>query len=159
MEGSDRADGTLVRREMVKVENVNALFAKYDVPKRFDLLSIDIDGNDYWVWKAIAGFQPRVVVVEYNVLFGMQVAKTMPYDANHVWDKSTYHGASLAAFHKLGDELGYSMVYTNSWTPNAFLVLRSELPPSCDPLPIEGVSRGIWCEEPPDTKGREWVSV
>jgi len=159
MEGSDRADGELVRREMVTAENVNALFAKYGVPEQFDLLSIDIDGNDYWVWKAIEGYRPRVVVVEYNLLFGTDAAKTMPYDPHHVWDETDYHGASLAAFHKLGTELGYSMVYTDTWAPNAFLVLRSELPASCKPLAVEEVSRGVWCEEPPDSRDREWVSV
>ena len=70
MEGSDRADGDLVRQAFVDAENVNSLFAQYGVPKQFDLLSIDIDGNDYWVWKAIEDFTPRVVVIEYNIYFG-----------------------------------------------------------------------------------------
>jgi hypothetical protein len=159
MEGSDRADGHLVKRETISAENVNALFARYAVPESFDLLSIDIDGNDYWVWKAIRGFRARVVVIEYNALFGLEVSKVMPYDPNHVWDKTGYHGASLAAMRKLGMQLGYSLVFTNVYGANTFFVLRSELPADYVELPLEGVSRGIWCEEPPGTNGRPWVNV
>lgn len=159
MEGSDRADGEIVRRELVDAENVNELFARYGVPESFDLLSIDIDGNDYWVWKAIQGFRARVVVIEYNAHFGLEVSKTMPYDANHVWDKTGYHGASLAAVRKLGLKLGYSLVYTETYGPNAFFVLRSELPADYVDLSLASLSRGIWCEEPADTAGRTWISV
>jgi hypothetical protein len=159
MEGSDRADGHLVKRETIRADNVNELFARYEVPESFDLLSIDIDGNDYWVWKAIRGFRARVVVIEYNALFGLEVSKVMPYDPNHVWDKTGYHGASLAAMRKLGMQLGYSLVFTNVYGANTFFVLRSELPADYVELPLEGVSRGIWCEEPPGTNGRPWVNV
>jgi hypothetical protein len=159
MEGSDRADETLVEREFVNAENVNALFAKYDVPESFDLLSIDIDGNDYWVWKAIEGHTARVVVVEYNLLFGHDVTKTIRYRPDHIWDETTYHGASLAALRKLGHQKGYALVYTDSWVPNAFFVRRSELPEDFQELPIERVSRGVWCEEPPDSSHRDWIVV
>jgi hypothetical protein len=159
MEGSDRADGHLVKRETIRADNVNELFARYEVPESFDLLSIDIDGNDYWVWKAIRGFRARVVVIEYNALFGLEVSKVMPYDPNHVWDKTGYHGASLAAMRKLGMQLGYSLVFTNVYGANTFFVLRSELPADYVELPLEDVSRGIWCEEPPGTNGRPWVNV
>jgi len=159
MEGSDRADGDLVKRETIRAENVNELFGQYEVPESFDLLSIDIDGNDYWVWKAIQGFRARVVVIEYNALFGLEVSKVMPYDPNHVWDKTGYHGASLAAMRKLGTELGYSLVFTNVYGANSFFVLSSELPADYVELPLETLSRGIWCEEPPGTNGRPWVSV
>ncbi|MBW2421191.1 MAG: hypothetical protein JRH19_21800 [Deltaproteobacteria bacterium] len=159
MEGSDRADDAPVERELVDAENVNALFAKYGVPEDFDLLSIDIDGNDYWVWKAIEGYTPRVVVIEYNALFGNRVSKAMRYDAGHVWDKTPYHGASLAALRKLGHAKGYALIYTDSWTPNAFFVHRAALPADFSELPIEGISRGEWYQEPPDTEHRPWVAV
>jgi hypothetical protein len=159
MEGSDRADDAPVEREHIDADNVNALFAKYAVPERFDLLSIDIDGNDYWVWKAIEGFTARVVVIEYNALFGNGVSKAMRYDAKHIWDKTPYHGASLAALRKLGQAKGYALIYTDSWAPNAFFVLRSELPADFVELPIEEVSRGEWFQEPPDTEHRDWIAV
>ena len=63
--GLSRNPWAVVRKELVTAENVNDLFQKYGVPEAFDLLSIDIDGNDYWVWRAIT-YRPRVVVIEYN---------------------------------------------------------------------------------------------
>lgn len=54
-----------IRREFISAENINELFAKYGVPEEFDLLSIDVDGNDYWIWKALRDvYRPRVVVIE-----------------------------------------------------------------------------------------------
>jgi len=159
MEGSDRADGELVKREFVSAENIEPLFERYAVPERFDLLSIDIDGNDYWVWRAIERFTPRVVVMEYNIFFPLEHARTMPYDADHVWDKSPYHGASLAALRKLGHEKGYALVHTDSWAPNAFFVLRSELPDDYEELSIEEVTLWAGLDEKKDELARPWVSV
>jgi len=160
MEGSDRADGELVRREFVNAENVNALFARYAVPERFDLLSIDIDGNDYWVWKAIEGFTPRVVVIEYNIFFALNRAETIRYDAQHVWrEGSSYHGASLAALRKLGAEKGYALVCTDSWAPNAFFVLRDELPADYREPPIEQVTPWKNFVEPAGVGEEPWVRV
>ncbi len=159
MEGSERADGELVQREFVTAENVNALFSRYGVPETFDLLSIDIDGNDYWVWKAIEGFAPRVVVMEYNIFFALHTACTMPYDTGHVWDESCYHGASLAALHKLGIEKGYTLVHADSWAPNAFFVLNSELPDEHRAMPIEEVTPWNFQLEPASADDRPWVAV
>ena len=131
MEGSDRADGALVKREFVHAENVEALFDRYGVAQNFDLLSIDIDGNDYWVWKALERYRPRVVIVEYNVFFLPETAKTIAYDAAHEWDKERhglYHGASLAAFDKLARDKGYVLAWTEPYCPNAIFVRESELP-------------------------------
>lgn len=159
MEGSDRADGNLVKREFVDAENVEALFDKYDVPHSFDLLSIDIDGNDYWVWKAIERYVPRVVVVEYNISFTRDAATTMAYQADYVWDKTAYHGASLAAFHKLGKQKGYTLVHTDSWAPNALFVRETELPRGFQPRPLRDLA--VWDDfvTPPDTGDRAWVHV
>ena len=137
MEGSDRADGRLVQQEFVSAENVDELLAKYDVPEVYDLLSIDIDGNDYWVWKAMERCRARVVVVEYNIFFELDEPRTMRYDAHHVWDETQNHGASLAALRKLAREKGYTLVHTDSWAPNAFFVLDSELPPGYRERSIE----------------------
>ncbi len=57
---------TDIKKEFITAENINDLFKKYNVPEEFDLLSIDIDYNTYWVWKALEGYKPRVVVIEYN---------------------------------------------------------------------------------------------
>jgi hypothetical protein len=159
MEGSDRADEQLVNREFVHAENVCALFAKYDVPKVFDLLSIDIDGNDYWVWKAITDYRPRVVVMEYNIFFGLHLARTIRYEAEHIWDETKYHGASLAALRKLAHEKGYALVHADGWAPNAFFVDRAELPAGFEERPIEDVTPWNAFVETPEVPGKDWVAV
>lgn len=166
LEGSDRADGELVRRERVDAENIESLFARHAVPRDFDLLSIDIDGNDYWVWKAIEHYSPRVVIVEYNVFFLPETAKTMAYDAGHEWDKEDfglYHGASLAAFDKLGRQKGYALVYTDAYCPNAIFVRRDLLPEDVVLPGLSALTRWDWPEEgyvePTPQPGGAWVEV
>lgn len=166
MEGGDRADGVLVRREHVDAENVEALFRKYAVPRDFDLLSIDIDGNDYWVWKAIESFSPRVVIMEYNVFFMPDTAKTMAYDSDHLWDEKYfrfYHGASLAALEKLGRQKGYVLAYTEPYCPNAIFVRRDVLPEDVRLPPFAAWTRWNWDAdgyvEPQTRPGGRWVEV
>ena len=159
MDGDEEFERELVRREFVSAENVNELFAKYEVPREPDLLSIDVDGNDYWIWKAIDRYQPRVVIVEYNVFFGLNVSKTIGYNPDHVWDETHYHSASIAAFHKLGREKGYALIYTDSYAPNAYFVRRSELPANFRGPTLKEVARDPWSEEPADCIHREWVTV
>lgn len=166
MEGSDRADGELVRRETVNAENIEDLFDRYHVPPDFDLLSIDIDGNDYWVWKALERYRPRVVLVEYNVFFLPRTAKTIAYDASHDWDKEhfgLYHGASLAAFEKLGRSKGYVLVYTEPYCPNAIFVDAGELPTGTEVPTLAEWTRWDWPEEgyvePTPQPGGRWVDV
>jgi len=114
-----------VHQECVTAENIQALFQKYQVPKAFDLLSIDIDGNDYWVWEAITDYHPRVVVIEYNSTIPPTERKTIAYDPNYMWDGSTnYFGASLLALTHLGEEKGYTLVGCDSSGTNAFFVKR-----------------------------------
>jgi len=166
MEGSDRADGALVRRERVDPENVERLFESHGVPADFDLLSIDIDGNDYWVWRAIERFVPRVVVIEYNVFFRRGMARTIAYDALHEWDKThfgSYHGASLTALEKLGRSKGYALVYTEPEGANAIFVQRSLLPAGIRLPTLAELTRWDWPAEgyvePTPQPGRRWVEV
>jgi hypothetical protein len=67
-------------------DNIEGIFNKNDVPENLDLLSVDIDGNDYWIWKAISNYKPRVVVVEYNSTINPTREWIMPYNENRVWD-------------------------------------------------------------------------
>lgn len=166
MEGSDRADGERVRRERIDAENVEALFDRYDVPLDVDLLSIDIDGNDYWVWNALRRYRPRVVIVEYNVFFLPETAKTIAYDAAHEWDKERYglyHGASLAAFQKLATEKGYVLAWTEPYAPNAIFVREDAWPAEVERPGLSDWTRWDWPEdgyrEPPSPPGGRWVTV
>lgn len=112
----------------VTAENIDQVLVANGVRGEIDLLSIDIDGNDYWVWKAIGAVEPRVVVIEYNASFGPDRSITVPYDplfdryAKH--PSGYYHGASLAALAKLGAEKGYVLVGCDASGVNAFFVRR-----------------------------------
>lgn len=129
-----------IKREYITAENINQLFAKYHVPETFDFLSIDIDYNTYWVWKALKNFGPRVVVVEYNASFPPTESVAVPYDPHGVWDGTDYFGGSLLAFAKLGAEKGYSLVACDNRGVNAFFV-RNDLRDSFALKRIEEVYR------------------
>ena len=113
-----------LHRERITAENVVALFHKYGVPPAFDLLSIDIDGNDYWVWTAVAAvWRPRVVVIEYNASEGPHASTAIAYDPDFQWTETDYFGASLQALVKLGASHGYTLVACDSRGVNAFFVI------------------------------------
>jgi hypothetical protein len=112
----------------ITAENINDLITKAGFSGEIDLLNVDIDGNDYWVWKAINCVSPRVVVVEYNSSFGPEKAITVPYkpDFNR-WDyhkSGWYHGASISALSKLAEEKGYDLVACDTSGVNAFFVRK-----------------------------------
>jgi hypothetical protein len=86
---------------------LNEILSKEKVPSDFDILSLDIDGCDYWVWKDLR-FVPKVVVVEYNSNWEGSV--TIPYHANHVWDGTQFYGASARALNELAKSKGYDLV-------------------------------------------------
>lgn len=114
--------------ELLTMENINKLIQKNDISGEIDLLSIDIDGNDYWLWKAITVINPRVVVIEYNASFGPTKAITIKYNSQFqrklYYPDSVYHGASLSALTKLGHEKGYILVGCDSAGINAFFVRK-----------------------------------
>lgn len=115
-----------IKIEMVTAENIQDLFQKYNVPKNFDLLSIDIDFNDYWVWKSIIDYSPQVVVIEYNASIPPNESKVVPYDPEAKWDGTNYFGASLLALRNLGLSKGYTLVGCDNNGVNAFFC-KSEL--------------------------------
>ena len=109
----------------ITAENVNTLVGSHGPPGPVDLLSLDIDGNDYWVWNALDCIQPRVVVLEFNGSCGPDRSIAMSYDPDYRLDLATppYRcGASLAAFAKLGRVKGYRLVGVQSFGFNAFFV-------------------------------------
>jgi len=110
----------------ITAEVIEEYFTRLGTPDEFDLLSIDIDRNDYWVWKAITKFKPRVVVMEYNAAFGPTVDWKVKYKADAVWDATRNCGGSLKAFELLGREKGYSLVGCSYVGANAFFV-RADL--------------------------------
>ncbi len=117
----------------ITAENINELLASNGAIGEIGLLSIDIDGNDYWVWECIQCVRPAIVIVEYNSLFGPRRKVTIPYNPNFVRSQAhfshSYYGASLAALVSLGARKGYSFVGSNSAGNNAFFI-RTDLRPS-----------------------------
>jgi len=112
----------MVKHTRVNAEDVETRFREAEIPISFDLLSIDIDGNDYWIWKAIEKYRSRVVVIEYNALYPPNVSWVMRYNPSHVHDGSKYHGASLKVLEELGREKDYQLVGCNFAGLNAFFV-------------------------------------
>lgn len=117
------AEGSLsVQQQVVTAENIESLFATAPLPPEFDLLSIDIDGNDYWVWEKIQRFSPRAVVIEYNAAFPASCDWVMEYNPESAWDGDIYFGASLRALERLGKRKGYKLVGCTLAGTNAFFV-------------------------------------
>ncbi len=147
-------------REVIDAENINDLFAFYKVPYEFDLLSIDIDSNDFYVWKAIQ-HQPRVVVIEYNPNHPPMADRVIVYDPSHVWDETTYYGATIVAMYQLGKIKGYSLIYADCNGVNLFF-LRDDIVASIPYTfknmnnPIQLYRRGI--VHKPDPLNRQYVS-
>jgi len=110
----------------VSAENVNEIIAKAGISNEVGLLSIDIDGNDYWIWKALDIIQPCIVVIEAKVEFGHHNI-VVPYGPeNHHSADNRYNGASVEALVKLGKEKGYKLVGANVQGYNLFFVKNSE---------------------------------
>lgn len=121
-------------------ENINELLARSSFPGDVGILSIDIDGNDCHVLAAIEAVSPRIVICEYNALFGRDRKITIPYQADfqrsRAHHSNLYWGASLAAIAHIADGKGYSLVGTNSAGNNAFFVRRDVLRASSGIAPV-----------------------
>jgi len=121
-------------------ENINTLLSSNDFTGDIGLLSIDTDGNDYWIWKEIDVIMPRIVVIEYNSCFGPYISVTIPYQDDFVRTKAhysnLYFGASLKAIVELGKEKGYVFIGANSAGNNAFF-LRKDVANNFKELSVE----------------------
>ncbi|HEX3920085.1 MAG TPA: hypothetical protein VHW60_22330 [Caulobacteraceae bacterium] len=116
------------RQAFVTAENVNDIITEGGVSGRIGLLSIDIDGMDYWVWNAVSVVDPAIVVIEYASLFGAERSIVVPYDPKfhrYYPDPSRlFYGASLGAMRHLAEAKGYVFIGTNSNGNNAYFVRR-----------------------------------
>lgn len=116
----------MVQQADITADNVNDIFAAAGIPHAFDLLSIDIDGNDLWVWKALRS-EPRVVIIEYNPRWGPRKSRTVPYHPTRRWDGTNYYGASVLALQRVGTEKGYDLVAS---TRSNLIFVRAGLMPA-----------------------------
>jgi hypothetical protein len=111
----------------ISTENINGLIQQYGFTGDIDLLSLDMDGVDFWIWKSITCISPRVVVLEYNNRWGPEFSVTVPDKTDFVGigasvEGEGYFGASLSAFKKLAEEKGYRLIGANSPNTNAFFM-------------------------------------
>ena len=160
---------------MSPASRIDDLLVEVGADGEIDLLSIDIDGNDLWVWEAVARTSARVVVVEYNASFGPDRSVSVPYDpdfdrmARH--PSGYYHGASVTALARLGARKGYVLAGCDSNGVNAFFVrgdCAPEIVPPADPaeawrpLRERGPSearRAVLGDRPPATRGRDLIDA
>ena len=151
-------------RAWITAENVNDVIEKSGVSGPIDLLSLDLDGMDYWVWKAISVIEPQVVVCETHNAIPPDKALTVPYDPKFVFASEDFRGASLAAMCKLGRDKGYRLVGTHRFGFNAFFVKNTvgkEFFPEVDPAscvndPYSELARK---EKWPKARGFKWEEV
>jgi hypothetical protein len=160
----------------ITAENVNELILDNGVAGEIDLLSLDLDGVDYWIWKAIDCIRPRVVVVEYNWLWGAEKAVTIPYTTDFInkdpsgaegGDEWIYFGASLPAFVKLAREKGYRLIGCESWGFNAFFIrndvgqdILGEIEAAhCFEMPMQLKAKAIHPDILTTIDPRRWVEV
>ena len=112
-------------------ENIDELFHAAGFQGKIGLLSIDIDGNDYWLWERISSVHATIVICEYNAVFGAKEAVSIPYSEDFVRAGAHYSylywGVSLMALCYLASNKGYAFVGANSAGNNAYFVRKDAL--------------------------------
>jgi hypothetical protein len=140
---------------MVTRENINRTIERAGISGDIGLLSIDIDGVDYWIWEAIEIISPRIVVCEYNSIFGCKSKVTVPYapdfDRKQKHYSYLYAGASLNALNTLAIQKGYSLVASNSAGNNSFFVRNDCL----DSIPVRTVEEAYVKSKFRESRGKE----
>jgi hypothetical protein len=114
-----------VKEAWITRENIDSLLAQAGFGEDLGLLSVDLNGNDYWIWEAIQSVRPRIAIVEYNSLLGLQpicVPYKEDFDRTAAHHSNLYYGSSLAALHRLAQSKGYILLGSNIWGHNAFFV-------------------------------------
>ena len=110
-----------VVNSLVYKENINNLINTHFLNDEIDLLSIDVDGIDYYLLEKI-NIKPKLICIEYNHWFGSEQSVTIPYDKNFIWNRDYYSGASLLALTKLAKIKNYHLIATDSSCTNAFFI-------------------------------------
>lgn len=161
----------ITKNSFLNAENINDFISQNGINGEIDLLCIDIDGIDYWIWKAIDVIQPRVVLLEYQDILGPDVSWTVPYKSDFCIDDydvnkemNNYCGASLRALTKLSKKKGYRLIGCNKGGWNAFYI-RNDI--ASDILPevsIESCFKYEWNEygikhRLPKVENMEWEEV
>jgi hypothetical protein len=142
-----------VHQERITAENICDVLAKYNVSYEPDLLSLDIDGVDWYVLRTLlrGGYHPRVICCEINGTLPEEPSVVIAYDPAHTFDETNYYGASLGAYRRLCEAHGYRLVWVHV-AANAFFVAKELVPPTAV-VEWEFVPAPHW---PTDPRGRPW---
>lgn len=123
MDGGNENNNFNLQKEFITKENVVELFKKYNVPQKINVLSVDIDFNDFYCLKEIlANYCCDIIICEYNATHLANEDKIVIYEKNGGWDCSNYFGASLLSLDKLAKKYNYSLIYCNANGVNSFFV-------------------------------------
>ena len=115
-----------ISNTFVTKNNINKLINNfYSENEEIDCISIDVDGNDYFLMEAL-NFKPKLIIIEYNFWLGKEESITIPYQEDYSWDGSIYYGASLLALNTLANKKNYSLIAIDSSCTNAFFI-RNDL--------------------------------
>lgn len=119
-------ENCIFTKQFLTVENIADTFKQAGVPKDIDLLSIDVDGNDYHFREALHEFKPRVLIMEYNGCFDSSTEYIMPVKNDYVWPGTSDRtfGASLKSCTIQAERMGYDLVYCDSQGVNAFFIRK-----------------------------------
>jgi hypothetical protein len=139
--------------------DVEILLEQADVPRDLDLLIVNLHGNDWYVWRAIQDFRPKVVQIEYNAAFVPPQPMVIEYHPLNYWDGSIYFGASMQSLYALGQRKGYELVYAEQSGSSLYFVDRPYFGRfgivNNDPLGLYVPRNGL----PLITAGRVWEFV
>lgn len=114
-----------IENQFITVDNINSIIESAGAPVAFDFLTVDIDGNDFYVWeKILSQYKPRVCCVEYNASVPAETSWIMPYNPQHMYQGNRNYGASLRALTELAHEKGYCLVGCDEKGVNSFFVRK-----------------------------------
>lgn len=144
MDGGYANPAINLTKAFITTSNIGTLFKERNVPRSFDLLSIDLDSTDLWMWKVLAlkhSYKPRLVVLEFNCNYAIDEYWTFPDDVNISWvpEEDCLFGSSLAALNALSKELGYSLIGVDMSATNAFFV-RDDVLNAYGPVKVPSLS-------------------
>jgi hypothetical protein len=151
---ADNQGNAEVKMHRIIKENVNAILSTYNCPTKFDFLSIDTDGNDFWILdELLTKYSPSLIVAEFNASVQKDKSVSIKYDSNFSWQGDDYYGFSFEAGKKLAEKHGYTIVFLNN-NMNIFL-LKNEF--------IEGVDVPEYTYEVSDyfrvSDRTDWVEI
>jgi hypothetical protein len=137
-------ENCIFTKKLLTADNIVSTFEEVGIPKDVDLLSIDIDGNDYHIRESLSEYNPRLCIMEYNGCFDATTDYIMERNDDYVWSNPRKdYVASLTSMTKQANRFGYDLVYCDSNGVNAFFV-RKDLNCFTTLTPQEAWKKVIW---------------